>query len=287
MKPMLAGTVKDISKVQYPAYCTPKIDGIRCLIVDGYPVSRSLKLIPNKHIQKTLRSLPEGLDGELMLKGNKPFNEVSSAMMRIEGEPDFQYWVFDQIRDEKYLERIQIVEEMLETGALPACVIVLTPVEILNEENLLKFETDCLVQNYEGVMIRNNGPYKFGRSSVNQGFLLKLKRFHDGEAEILDFLEQMENTNEKTRDNLGHGVRSSHKDGMVPKDTLGALLVRDLKTGIKFKIGTGFDDNLRAHIWFNCKEYADRIVKYKSQACGAKEKPRFPVFLGFRDERDM
>lgn len=287
MKPMLAGTLKDLDKLKFPVFCTPKIDGIRCLIVNGYPVSRSLKDIPNKHIQKTLRSLPEGLDGELVLKGNKPFNEVTSAVMRVEGEPDFEYWVFDQIRDLNYLERIEIVEDMVERELLPSCVKALAPSEIRNQDELETFEENCLARGFEGVMIRNNGPYKFGRSSVNQGYLLKLKRFVDSEAEVLELLEQMENLNPKTKDNLGHGVRSSHQVNMAPKSTLGALLVRDLKTNIEFKIGTGFDDELRQEIWDNADTYLDKIVKYKSQACGAKEKPRFPVFLGFRDEKDM
>jgi DNA ligase-1 len=35
------------------------------------------------------------------------------------------------------------------------------------------------------------------------------------------------------------------------------------------------------------KKLLGKIVKYKYQEIGVLEKPRFPVFLGFRDKEDM
>ena len=41
---------------------------------------------------------------------------------------------------------------------------------------------------YEGLMLRDpNGIYKFGRSSVKENILLKVKEFMDDEAEIIAF----------------------------------------------------------------------------------------------------
>ena len=66
-KPTLA-IAADFKKLVYPVYASPKLDGIRCSIVDGKALSRSLKAIPNAHISRLL-SCPEldGLDGELII----------------------------------------------------------------------------------------------------------------------------------------------------------------------------------------------------------------------------
>jgi DNA ligase-1 len=74
---------------------------------------------------------------------------------------------------------------------------------------------------------------------------------------------------------------------MEGMNTMGCLNVRDLKSKVEFSIGTGFDADLRKHIWEGRKCVLGKIVKYKYFAGGSKDKPRFPVFLGFRDKRDM
>ena len=70
--------------------------------------------------------------------------------------------------------------------------------------------------------------------------------------------------------------------------TLGALIVRDKKTKVEFSIGTGFDDAERLRIWqMDDLSISGVVIKYKSQPTGVKDKPRFPVYLGFRNVRDM
>ena len=46
-KPMLAGTLENLSDITYPVAISEKIDGIRALMVEGKLVSRTLKSIPN------------------------------------------------------------------------------------------------------------------------------------------------------------------------------------------------------------------------------------------------
>lgn len=291
MKPMLAGTIKDISQIKYPVLCTPKIDGIRCLTVDGKAVSRSLKPIRNKYICEELAELPDGLDGELVLRSKSTFGEVSSAVMSTDGRPDFVYMVFDYWKsDQPYdirMDKLGAIWVALKATGLDR-LYPLIPEVIEDEEELLKYEEECLAKGFEGVMVRSeDGPYKFGRSTVREGYLLKLKRFVDSEAEIRGFVEQISNDNPVFRNELGRSARSARLEGLRPKGTLGALLVTDLKTRVEFKIGTGFDDKLRQAIWQDMDSYKDKLVKYKSQPVGEKDKPRFPVFLSFRDRDDL
>lgn len=298
-KPMLAGTDKVLAKViaaiKYPVLATPKLDGIRCLIVGGKALSRRFIDIPNYYVRQMMKDLPDGLDGELMVPG-ADFNQVQSPIMTENGNPPFEYHVFDYVMHAKpgiiqfdglavpYSGRIR----NLEGRELPAFCKKVLPTLIENEAALLSYEEQVLSQGYEGVMLRQpDGPYKCGRSTLREGYLLKLKRFLDSEAVVLGFEEKMHNMNEKKRDELGHAKRSSHKENLVPAGTLGSLLVRDLKTGQEFGIGTGFNDATRLLIWTNRDNYKGQIVAYKYQPVGMKDKPRFPTFKQFRDERDM
>ena len=63
--------------------------------------------------------------------------------------------------------------------------------------------------------------------------------------------------------------------------------MRDVESGVEFRIGTGFDQADRDSLWRAEGGVLGRIVKYKFFPVGVKEKPRHPVFLGFRDKRDM
>lgn len=286
-KPMLAVDCGDTATLQYPLYATPKLDGIRCMKVGGCIVSRNFKPIPNTFIREKLEAiLPEGADGEICLRDTKAFNEVSSAVMRETGEPDFVYYMFDLYGEQGYNNRMREMYRFVGGGG--TIIKPLYPETINNEAELLEYETYQLSEGYEGVMVRTgNSPYKFGRSTVKEGYLLKVKRFTDSEAIILGFVERMHNGNEATKDAFGRTERSSHKENMVPMNTLGALQVRDVKSGVEFEVGTGFSDALRKEIWDNKMDWRDSLIKYKSQKSGEKDKPRFPVFLGKRSPNDM
>lgn len=286
-KPMLAQTCEDKSLIQFPVLATPKLDGIRCLVIDGKAVTRKFKDVPNDYIRRKISlECSEGLDGEIMIP-TATFNDISSAVMSEEGRPNFKFYVFDYVTDDLNKPYSKRMEE-LDALQVPDFVVKVLPVKVESLEELNALEERYLNGGYEGVMIRSmNSPYKCNRSTVKEGYLLKIKRFRDAEAIIVGFEERMHNENEATTDELGHTKRSSHKENMVPAGTLGDLLVKDVTSGIEFKIGTGFDDVLRSEIWSNREKYQGKLVKYKHQEAGKKDKPRFPVFLGFRDERDI
>ena len=289
MKPMLAAQV-DLPKLKYPVIGSPKLDGVRCLIINSVAMSRNLKPIPNRFVQKLFgRSELNGLDGELIVgedSGPGVFQRTSSGVMSVDGEPDVTYHVFDEYRvNLGFKDRFKYVKQRTK-GFVN--IEVVEHVNLMNEEALLHYEDDKLGDGYEGVMIRDPlGQYKQGRSTVNEGGLLKLKRFEDSEAEITGYCCLMKNDNEAVRNELGQKERSSKKDGMIAIDTLGSITCRDLKTQVEFEIGTGFDQDTRKLLWLGRTRLKGRIVKYKYQPVGVKDKPRFPVFLGFRDKRDL
>jgi DNA ligase-1 len=157
-----------------------------------------------------------------------------------------------------------------------------------DEKELLETEDFILKMGYEGLMLRDPvGLYKNGRSTVSEGGLLKLKRKLTSEAVVIGFEEQMHNANEAKTDNLGNTERSSHQANLIPMGTLGALIVRDIISGVEFNVGTGFTAEERAGIWKQRESLKGKIVSYEYLPIGVKDKPRHPVFLGWRMEDDL
>lgn len=287
-RPMLA-VQADLSSLKYPVLVSPKLDGIRCIIRDGVVMSRSLKPIPNRHVQRLFGvSELEHFDGELIVGppgADDVYRVTNSAIMSVEGEPDVTLWAFDHVEepDRPFGKRYAML-----AGHGHPYVKLVPHHAAAGLDDILEFEELYLNAGYEGLMLRHpEGVYKFGRSTLKEGTLLKLKRFEDGEAEIIGFVEQMHNANEAKKDALGHTERSAAKAGLVPAGMLGALQVRDTLSGVEFEIGTGFTRQERLDIFANKDQYKARLVKYQHFAGGSKDRPRFPSFLGFRDGRDL
>ena len=297
-KPMLAGKV-DLAKLKYPAIASPKLDGIRCIIKGGVALSRSLKPIPNRYVQRILGNHNlNGLDGELIVgdaTAKDCYNVTQSAIMSADGEPVFTYWIFDYVSStDGYLSRYYnvpmrgVLNKNIYWAKGRCFVQQLSQQYIYDEEKLKSYQESCLEQGFEGVMLRDpNGRYKYGRSTTKEGYLLKLKTFEDSEARIIDFIPMYHNDNVATKNILGYTERSSHQANKQQLDTLGALVVIDINSLVKFEIGTGFSNDQRKSIWDSRGNLLHSIVKYKYFPVGVKEKPRHPVFLGFRTEEDM
>jgi DNA ligase-1 len=231
------------------------------------------------------------LDGELMVKG-AAFGQTSGTVMRMKdegtGPVDFQYWVFDYVRGEETATRYDERMRQLEDLPLPSFCVKVLPVLCRNQAELDAFEEKCVQEGYEGAMIRTpDSPYKCGRSTEREGWLLKIKRFVDAEAEIIGFDELQHNENAATENAFGRTERKGGQAGLVAGGTLGALRVRDVKTGVEFGVGSGFDAATRAEIWAHQAEYLGKLIVYKCQPYGVKDKPRFPIFKGFRHPDDM
>ena len=283
-KPMLASPF-DEALLKFPVLASPKLDGVRAIVRDGVVLSRALKPIPNKWVQQRFSHL-EHFDGELIVgASNHPdvLRTTTSGVMRVEGEPDVSFHVFDHVENHArlYTVRYDLLEEDTEIN-----VFVVPQHELMNTFELNAFEHEVLAEGYEGVMLRHpDAPYKFGRSTAREGYLLKVKRFHDAEFEIVGFEEEMFNANEATTSELGRTKRSSHKANKIPKGRLGALVLKYGDTTVN--CGTGFNDAERERIWTERERYLGQFAKIKYFAHGIKDVPKLPSFLGIRDVRDM
>lgn len=306
-RPMLAATVSydDLEKVEWPVLCSPKVDGIRCLIhPDLGPVTRSFKKLPNEYVREQLliHAGHSYLDGELVAVNAQwrgdilSYNQTQSAMMSHSGQPAFIFLVFD------CFDRPDWDFGSRHLQAKYACkkinnpkIMILEHKVASNMEDFIKFTDGCIEAGFEGSIIRAPaGIYKSGRSTLKQGWLLKYKQWADAEGTVIGFEELMHNANPDERDKFDLAKRSSHKDNMVPAGTLGALIL-ETKWG-ELRIGVGFDQATRQEIWDRnrvpyriegdvaCDELdMGRVVTFKYQPHGMQDLPRFPVFKGFRD----
>ena len=257
---MLAAELTDERLLRYPLLATPKIDGIRFLVVGGRAVTRSLNPIPNDRIREWIEAnLPEGVDGEITTPGG--FGATSSAVTSREGWPEFTVWLFDRFGPEPYVQRIASLVGLHHPSSR---IRVLLPVEIRDESELWAFEDRCLAQGDEGVILRDPaGAYVCGRTTEESGLMLKLKRHQDDEAVIV-------------------GV-TLMGGSMVEA---GGLRVR--WRGERFNIAWNSSLGItRADAWAMRESLHGRIVRFRHTPHGAKRLPRFPVLTGFREGWDF
>lgn len=291
VKPLLSCEVP-LDKVNFPIYVSTKFDGIRALVMDGVVYSRSLKPIRNKHVQKLFgKPEYEGFDGELIVGdvyAKDVFQKTTSGVMSEDGEPDVTFHVFDlwsmPTFDYEYRQR-ELQDLLLQNETMSSIVYTIIH-KCHTTEDLDFFLKHEEKVGGEGLIGRNpKGIYKYGRSTPKEQLSIKFKFFEQDEFEVVGFTECMHNTNEQTRDALGYAERSSAKDGLVPTDTLGSLI---LKYGDDtFMCGTGFNDALRKEVWDNQDKYAGKFASIRYMSVGSKDKPRVPSFCGFRDKEDM
>lgn len=288
-EPMLSATMKSVDEIKLPSLVSPKLDGIRCVIRDGVPLSRELKPIPNKYINTCLAGLP-AFDGELIVgtpTGGDVFKRSQSGVMSRDGHPDFTYHVFDLWTAERWTfeYRLSLAEDA--AARLGGRLKLLQHRRAASIEQLHDLEHRYVTLGYEGMMLRDpHGVYKHGRSTNREGGLVKWKRRQDATAVVTGFVEQMHNTNEAQKDAKGRTKRSSAKAGKVGKGTLGALVCMSLELPGRpsFEIGTGFTDAQRQEIWDSQSKYLGKaVVHYYQDLTPDEGKPRFPAFKAWRD----
>lgn len=305
-RPLLAADTKNpenLKKLRYPLMASYKLDGIRCLTLDhGFVVSRAFKPIPNDALRTALDYVPLYLDGELVTIDPQTgkahdFNTIQGNVMSHEGEHKAIYYVFDSFEnpDNEFFARlwhaqydVSVYNKFRRPDMSKLEVMVLPHRHVENADEVLEFFTEATQLGYEGVMLRDpGGVYKSGRSTLKQQILLKYKGLEniDAEGTVIGFEELYHNGNEQTRDAFGLAVRSSHKENKIAAGKLGALIL-DTRWG-ELRVGTGFDMTLRELIWNKREWYLGKIVTFKYQESGMKDLPRFPVFKGFRDPKDM
>lgn len=293
-KPMLSAdaSTADLSTLRYPLLVSPKLDGIRCIVWEGVAYSRNARPIRNRFVQKWAADF-HNLDGELIVGSPTDphcLANTQSGVMAFDGEPNFSYHLFDtpeRMYPNDFAGSLDFAYSEMEDVRLGKVEHVLA----VSQSSLLDHEERWLVQGYEGVMMRHpHLPYKFGRSTMREGGLMKLKRFQDGEATVTGLEEGSVNENTLVRDELGRAKRSKDAGGLRPSGMVGTIIAVDPVWG-ELRIAPGtMSHHDREWYWAaNVHQHPHTIVgktiHWRSFGYGVKDKPRFPRYYGVREDK--
>ena len=198
IEPMLAHKFRDHeSKIEYPCYAQPKLDGIRCIAIIEMGVAtlwtRTRKPITGvPHIIRALEhrfphydgDTAESrtiLDGELYNHSYKNrFEEIVSFVKQVtpkEGHEVVEYHIYDMVDDVMFGERIDNINH----GELVHPLVVVKTTYTLNVEQLMEQFDEDRNAGYEGTMVRNVDSLYEHKRSYN---LQKIKEFDDAEFKI-------------------------------------------------------------------------------------------------------
>lgn len=247
-------------------FMSEKLDGIRCIFYNNHLYSRTAHTIhaPTWFIENISKSL-EGtgvtmLDGELYTKRND-FQCICSIVKKdipIDEEwKDIKYMVFDipLENDLVFRDRYNKMMSILNNNNLRVQIVIHNIISDISDID--KYLDEITNVDGEGIMLRDPNSYYEQKRSKS---LIKYKKFSDDDAII-------------TAVELGKGK--------YVKD-IGKFKVKWLnEPHIEFYVGTGLDDNIRK---IKDKEsLIGKVVKIKYYSVTGSGKPRFPVFIGFRE----
>lgn len=300
-KPLLAPNEEvDLNTLTYPLLASTKIDGIRMIVKDRKLFSRSLKPIMSDTIKTRFAFLSDFsnqydrlLDGELYSPGIS-FSELSGQCRAYnrEIEEDLSFYCFDilntKIEEQKeYIDRLRELRYYYEILKDTSFVKLVSTRIVNNKEDIERYFEDSLKEGYEGLILRNpKGKYKYGRATVKENIIYKLKPFRTFDAKVIGILQATEvrEEAEKKINELGRSVTSKKKEDRVLINKASAFVV--LYENKELKVTIAMTDEEKTYVWNNPKKYIGKTIEYKGMLVGAKDLPRHPVFIRMREDKD-
>jgi DNA ligase-1 len=259
------------SKLMWPVYVQPKLDGTRLIAIlkDGTCTlwSRTRKQVNSlPHIAKAVEKKLGGhgdliLDGEAFSYAYRNNFEDLISLIRCDapapGHEVVDYHIYDLPScHENFGKRNAVLHGILNETNYSAPLIEVQTLVAKNHEEIMAIHEQNLALEYEGSMIRNDGPYEEGKRSVH---LQKLKNFKDDEFPVL-------------RAEEGRGKDTG---------TIGAFVCVTPK-GKEFKARLKATYEHRRHLFENPVEWQGKLLTVKYQNLSNDGIPRFPIGKGLR-----
>lgn len=314
-KPMLAPS-KNLTQERFEGakrvrwVASEKMDGIRCLLGPDGPYTRNGKEIPNQQLRIRLEEIAADLlksgvtnllrqpvlDGELW-SPDLDFHEISGCVRAHDRKiPEtLSYWVFDivstglpgdRICTMPFDERLDWVDRYCLYLFWRRSNNFIKPIHqhrCISWQDVLGHFEDVLSKGGEGLIVRNlDKPYKQGRCTATECNMFKLKACETCDGKVIG-LQPLKRSLDRETDAFGYSKTLRDQGSLYETDYLGSFLV-EMEDGTQVSVGSGFTDAQRK--LYNNPEYVGRWIEFKHMKAGSKDKPRFPVFVRLREDKE-
>lgn len=207
---------------------------------------------------------------------------------------EMKLYAFDCVNleslEQNYVSRIVVY--LPEFKKFDELVELIPQITIQTQEEEDRYYEEVMKKGGEGLVIRYNKPYKFGRTSPKD--LIAYKRLpintFDGKIIAINQATEVNPEAEKTINELGYSVTSKKKDDRVlieqAKDFQVEMTTEKGETidfGVSMK---GFNHDDRKEVWKNPQDYVGRWIEFESKEYKGIGRPKSAKFIRFRDDKE-
>lgn len=298
-KPMLASNAK-MDQIKFPVMGSLKLEGVRGIFTPFGLKTRPMKEFGNKLLGEKFSIVSDFakktgcfVEGEFYIHG-MPFNEISSICRRSNhsGVCNITFQIFDIYDpDDPNLHFVSRYERAVrEFGMMASKDIIVIYQSMQNTvEEVVNSYSTAIAHGYEGWVLKDPfSPYKLGRSTLKEGFFLRMKEQNTWDGVVIDIVERMENLCESEENELGYLSKRQDKDMKAPTGMAAVAIVKcDDFPGkdIRVTLSKGLSDWDRHEIWSNKEDYIGKHIRW----VGIPVKgmlPRSPRFDAWRADLD-
>ena len=301
----------DLAEIKYPLYASNKLDGIRCIFYKGQILSRSLKPIVNKQLREKFEAIRKYteeqkliLDGEIY-SPNLTFQEITSFVMTQdlyapkvgtrhgmrEVPEHLKFYIFDCLPEENVVYSFSNRLAFAQTASkkFPNEIEWVAQRLIYSQQEVENLFDVALKEGCEGLILRDpEGRYKFGRGTLKEGLIYKVKPFVTTDAKVIGIVQSTEVNNEveKKTNELGRSITSKQIGDRHLIEKASAVWVKYNNQDLKVSLAC--TDNEKKEIWKNQNSYIGKWIEYKYLEIGMKDGglPRHPTSIRWRKDKD-
>ena len=303
---LLPNDEADLNSINYRnKFHSDKKDGLRLELINKGVYGRSLKPINNTNIQNKFRAFCKTLPDNIIVEAELWSPELECREISGVASSDdhevikslnaYCFDVYDYSYDYEFGDRVKKLRKIVENFNSPE-IIMLRQTPLANRRHLEKLNQMCLDAGGEGSVVKDcTATYKKGRITIKSGKGFKLKEFVEEDYLIIGVTERMLNTNESTKDFLGHSVK---RNTVADKEATGIAATfiialegykgpipvweYNAKDDTMGKVTVTGDYEARKEIWTNRKLYISQWAVTKAMATGKHKKLRHPTLLGIK-----
>lgn len=298
-KPMLAATA-DLSVLTTAFMYSIKKEGVRGEFTPEGLLTRNLKPFNNQLMYERFQALETFcmenniyLQGEFYVHGWS-FKRIDSCC-RGDGNIDamqLEFHVFDcymewdaelqfQSRYEAYVRYVGQYKAATNHDHIKS----VEQYWFTSEEDVRKCYAWVLEQGYEGICFkRGDLAYKHGRSTVKQGYFVRIKPEDTYDGIVLGFIERQHNLNESQTNELGYLYKPQDKDKKLGAGMVQSALVYTPQIDKVHKVSMTrkHTEPDLARLWDNQKEYIGKGIQWVGIPIKDQDVPRSPRYDEWR-----